>query len=142
MYKAIIKHGLCKLSVAKSAIRSCPTSHCLYKRYVTQRLSKHGCRDGITRLRLVNPEGEATNQKPWLLKTACHAARVEARLPRWDYSASPREPRRGGYKPKSPGSLQRHVMQSLSKHGCRIGITRLRLVNPGGAAATQKALAR
>ena len=111
---------LYKLSGAKSAIRSRPTSHCLYKRHVTQRLSKHGCRDGITRLRLVNPEGEVTNQKAPLLKTACHAAPVEAWLPRWDYSASPREPRRGGYKPKSPGSFKRHVMQSLSKHGCRL----------------------
>jgi hypothetical protein len=54
---------LYKLSGAKSAIRSRPTSHCLYKRHVTQRLSKHGCRVGITRLRLVNPEGEVTPQK-------------------------------------------------------------------------------
>jgi hypothetical protein len=32
-------------------------------------------------LRLVNPEGEATNQKPWLLTAACHAEPVEAWLP-------------------------------------------------------------
>ncbi len=103
-----------------------------------QSLSKHSCRVGITRLRLVNPGGEVTNQKAPLLKTACHAELVEACLPHWDYSASPREPRRGGYKPKSPGSLQRHVMQRLSKHGCRVGITRLRLVNPEGEASNQK----
>jgi hypothetical protein len=54
------------------------------------------------------------------------------------YSASPREPRRGGYTPKSPGSFKRHVMQRLPKHGCRIGITRLRLVNPEGEVTNQK----
>jgi hypothetical protein len=32
-------------------------------------------------------------------------------------------------------------MQSLSKHGCCVGITRLRLVNPEGEASNQKALA-